>query len=372
MTMTSEVKGSAERILDGTTWAEFCDQLKAAGAHVLDERVPMDAFHRAEGYRYLSRLTRAALETFVEDADPQAPVLLRTCHETIKMGADNPDNYYMNAPVSGKYEYKLSGTRGTVHYLGFGTQAGNYGATGSLNTVGYIDDSQLILNDDGTFEITLSVEERPGNWLKMSPDTRTLTVRQSFLDKSKEKLAELTLRRIDGPHAPRYVTPETIDRGLSASAKFVGGCAKMFLEWTANMKKRPNELPLFDPKVATAAGGVPHIMYYHGYFELQKDEALVIEVTPPDCDYWNFQLDNFWMESLDYRYFPITVNNASAKLEPDGSVRVVVAHENPGVPNYIDTCGHDLGTMCWRWVRAKDHPQPMTKVVKLDSLRGKS
>ncbi len=367
--MTSEVKGSAERILDGSTWAEFCDALKAAGAHVLDERVPMDPFHRAEGFRYLSRLTRAALETFVEDADPQAPVLLRTCHETIKMGADNPDNYYMNAPISGKYEYRLCGTRGTVHYLGFGTQAGNYGATGSLDTIGYIDDSALIVNDDGTFEIAISVEPREGNWLPMSPNTRTLTVRQSFLDRKKETLAALSIERIDGPHAPRYVTPETIDRGLVASGKFVGGCAKMFLEWTASLAKKPNELPLFDPKVATAAGGVPHIAYYHGYFSLAKDEALVIDVTPPDCDYWNFQLDNYWMESLDYRYFPITLNKASAVYGDGGSVRIVVAHEDIGLPNFIDTCGHDLGTMCLRWVRAKDHPTPKTSVVKLDSLR---
>ena len=160
-----------------------------------------------------------------------------------------------------------------------------------------------------------------------------------------------------------------ISRPLLFLTKFVGGCAKMFLEWTLAMKKRPNELPLFDPKVATAAGGVPHIAYYHGYFELARDEALVIEVTPPVCDYWNFQLDNFWMESLDYRYFPITLNNASAKLEPDGSVRIVVAHEDPGLPNFIDTCGHDLGTMCLRWVRAKEHPTPRTRVVKLASLK---
>src|SRR5512145_3430406 len=125
------------RIMDGTTWDEFCDALKAAGAVVLSG--PADPLDRAEGWRYLTRLTRAALETFVEAADPSAPEFRRTAHETIKMGMDNPDNVYLSAPVNGAFEYRIRGRRGTVHYLGFGTQKGNYGATGSLNTTGYLE-----------------------------------------------------------------------------------------------------------------------------------------------------------------------------------------------------------------------------------------
>ena len=49
------------------------------------------------------------------------------------------------------------------------------------------------------------------------------------------------------------------------------------------------------------------------------------EVTPPECYYWNFQLDNYWMESLDYRYHRIHVNGHSAALNDDGSLTLVVA-----------------------------------------------
>ena len=91
-------------------------------------------------------------------------------------------------------------------------------------------------------------------------------------------------------------------------------------------------------------------------------------MTPPECFTWNFQLDNHWMESLDYRYHRITINKHTAQVRDDGSVQIVVAHEDPGVPNWIETAGHRHGTMCFRWIRAADHPQPQTRVVKLAEL----
>ncbi|MEN8182022.1 MAG: hypothetical protein ABFS46_05750 [Myxococcota bacterium] len=366
----------SRRILDGTTWEEFCDTLKAAGSVVLGEGSPENPFDRAEGFRYLSRLTRSALESFVENADPLAPELRRTAHETIKMGADNPDNHYQNAPISGKCEYRIHGTRGSVHYLGLGTQAGNYGSTGTLETTGYLDHSDIALGPDGGLEVFVSCDPKPQNWLPMKPDSRTLIVRQTFLDKASETPAQLRIERIDGPHAARPVTPASIDRGLTNSARFVMGCARIFHQWALGFQKHVNQLPRFDDEVARRAGGDPNIVYYHSYWELEPDEALVIEVTPPECEHWNFQLNNHWMESLDYRYFPVWVNKHSARTREDGSVQVVVAHRDPGTSgasgpmNWIDTCGHHRGTMCWRWIRATEHPEPGTRVVKLAALQG--
>lgn len=360
---------SRSRIESGQAWEDFCDTLKAAGREILESPQNLNAFDRAEGYRYLSRLTRGALETFIEYSDPQAPELRRTCHETIKMGADNPDNYYQYAPISGKYEYRISGNLGSVHDLGFGIQEGNYGKTGNLPTTAYLDVTEISADENGDFELIVSQREREGNWLPLTPNSRTLNIRQTVNDRSNEKLAQLSIERIDGPHQTRPITPWKIDRGLMGAAKFVEGCAKLFQQWSMDLMSSPNSLPLFDPDTATAAGGVPHIRYYHGYWELAADEALVIEVTPPDCHFWNFQLNNYWMESLDYRYFPVTVNTHTAKYEEDGSVRIIIASENPGFGNWMDRCAHDRGTMCLRWVHAEDYPSPTAHVVKLSELR---
>ena len=116
---------SDARIMDGRSWADFCDTLKQAGDVILRDASPDDPFERAEGYRYLSRLTRVALESYIEFADPEFPVLRRPSHETVKIGADNPDNHYQSAAISGEHDYLIRGTRNTVHYLGLGTYVGN-------------------------------------------------------------------------------------------------------------------------------------------------------------------------------------------------------------------------------------------------------
>jgi len=359
-----------ERVVSGESWNDFCDSLKEAGSLVLDKTSPDDPLSRAEGWRYLSRLLRASLETFVEASDPQAPEIRRTAHETIKMGMDNPDNIYGSAPINGEFEYRITGNRGTVHYFGFGTQAGNYGATGTLETTGYLEMADVECDGEGNFEIALSVDERPGNWLPMRKESSSLVVRQTRLDHANEIPATMKIERIDGPNQPRHLDPARVDRAFATAVQFVRGCSGLFKSWADEWSQHPNELPRFDPERARIAGGDPNIAYYHSYWKLGPDEALVIEATPPECDYWNFQLSNYWLESLDYRYFPIHFNNHTAVAREDGSVQIVVAHEDPGVDNWLDTCGHAFGTMCWRWIRAEEYPQPATRVVKISELRG--
>ncbi|HEY7776280.1 MAG TPA: hypothetical protein VIC02_07035, partial [Kineobactrum sp.] len=71
--MSDDVKAAAARVLDGSAWADFCDALKEAGQLLDAEQAPQDVFNRTEGYRYLSRMLRAGLESFLESGDPLFP-----------------------------------------------------------------------------------------------------------------------------------------------------------------------------------------------------------------------------------------------------------------------------------------------------------
>ena len=325
---------AAQRVASGQSWSEFCDALKAAGAALQFPGTPRDSFNQAEGYRYLSRVARAGLMAFIEHADAKAPVLHRVVNETTKIGADNPDNFYQTAALDGRYEYKITGRRNSIAYLSFGTQSGHYGEGGGLPPTGHIESDQIEMDEDGCFELILS-KPQDGNWLPMTPETGTLVVRQTFLNRNAETPAELSIERINCPKhelRPSPLTPLKLDEGLKKVGALTAGAPLLFAKWARNFQKHSNELPQFDPEVSLAAGGDPNITYYHSHWAIAQDEALVIEVTPPECEYWNFQLNNYWMESLDYRHHQIHINKHLAHYEDDRSVRLIVAHKDPDTP----------------------------------------
>jgi hypothetical protein len=200
----------------------------------------------------------------------------------------------------------------------------------------------------------------------MSADSTMLLVRNTILDRQRETPAIMTIERIGGPAKPAPLTAARIERALLATAAFVKGTAHTFADWVQSYQAKPNQLATIDQTVFFRAGGDPNIFYLHGYWTLKADEALVITVKPPECEFWNFQLDNYWMESLDYRYAPVWVNSHTARYNPDGSATLTIARENRGFSNWLDTDGHTSGHMLLRWTRAKSHPVPECRVVQLD------
>jgi hypothetical protein len=56
-------------------------------------------------------------------------------------------------------------------------------------------------------------------------------------------------------------------------------------------------------------------------------------------------------------------------LEDDGSFRIVLSHQNPGVPNWLDTEGRPFGLVFWRYMLPIGPiTTPAAAVVKLADL----
>jgi hypothetical protein len=258
--------------------------------------------------------------------------------------------------------------RGSVPYLSFGTKANRYATEGTMASTGDLDGQDLILASDGSFEIAVSRDRRSGNWLPLAEDTTLLIVRETFLDRAHEQPATVTIDRVGGPAKPQPLAAHRLDVGLMSAAAFVAGTARTFADWAKSFQSTPNTLETLDQRPFRAAGGDPNIFYLHGYWAVAPDEALLIDTPVPECELWNFQLNNHWMESLDYRYLPACVNSHTARYNADRSVTLVIAASDPGMGNFLDTAGHQCGTMLLRWTRAKEHPIPSCRVVKLASL----
>merc|ERR1712176_711405 len=211
------------------------------------------------------------------------------------------------------------------------------------------------------FEIVIS-QEQPDvkilethnlNWLRLDKkEDGTLIIRQTFGLRDKEKKAFIKLEPFDMNFAketsskrvhhligrPKALTPIQVDEALSSAASLVFGAGLMFSNWGNKMrsdKKHVNALPVMDQSSYMKAGGDPNIFYYHSYYELMKDEALIIKAIIPKHLFWNFQLNNHWMESLDYCNFPIHINGDRAVYDEDDNgdkcAYIVVSHDE-----YVD------------------------------------
>lgn len=363
---------TTDDVISGQAWDDFCDALKRAGRQVLRAETPATPLDRAEGWRYLTRLLRLGLEMHLEFADPDFPGFFAPSHETGKIGADNPDNLYLMGRINGCHSYRIRGTRGSVSYLSIGSQKGGYETDGKMEQTGFIDAADLQLDDNGRFDILLS-ETRPAsakNWLRIEAASNAVIVRQTFMDRKAERPAQLSIERLHADARPQPLTPERIVAGLNNAARFTEGTAQLFANWAQSYLPHLNQLPLADQALCQRVGGDPNILYYHSAWKLAPDEALVVHVPRvPDCRFWNLQINNWWMESLDYRHQRIHLNKHSAQLDADGGVTMILAHRDPGHANWLETAGHDIGTMCLRWVGAKqpldDSAAPTTRVVKL-------
>lgn len=359
-----------EQLASGALWDDFCEQLKAAGSQVLDSSVPGDALTKAEGFRYLARLLRLALEKNIEFSNSQFPQFYSLSHETAKIGNDNPDNYYQNCAVDGSRDYLIRGNRGSVAYLSIESKAGSFAGGGDMAPTGHIEIDELALDDAGDFELSVSATPKGGNWLPMTLETDNLLVRQTFEERSAESPARLSIECLN-PLGDARLEPALFAQQLQQVVPFVTGTAGLFRQWMELFSSHVNQLPPNDQAMCLRAGGDPSIYYHNSYWRLKPTEALLIEFMPPrSCRTWNFQLSNYWMESLDYRHHRISVNSYSAHVEASGLVRIVVAHSDPGPGylNWLTTAGHEVGAMLLRYVEARDFPLISTQVVVLNDI----
>ena len=56
------------------------------------------------------------------------------------------------------------------------------------------------------------------------------------------------------------------------------------------------------------------------------------------------------------------------RFDTDDKFRIVLSHRDPGVQNWIDTCGYADGLVSYRWVRPTTAPTPTSTVVEVSDV----
>lgn len=365
----------------GEAFTALLDALRSIGELVRDaDRGASSPHGRANGYVYATELLRMALDLY-GDADGDAPRFVPFSTPTpyhagelalqrIQGGA-NPDGMYDFAVLRSDRSYRIHGRRGTDCYLSFSFSGGRDGEWPD-RTVATLNDQQMTFGADGSFEIVVSADRHDGNWPCMEPDICSVIVRQYFLeDPSRRRPATLAIEVLsddDALTAAGATSEDTVTKRLGAAAAFIRSTSDHF-PLPAGLVENAFTEPLGYTGEAGALGTTDNV-YCMGRWRLGPGEQLVVEAAPPPCRYWSLQVWNHWGQSLtptidDASYPRLIVNRAHADVGPDGSVRLVLAHADPGEPNWLDTFGWTEGTLIFRFLYPEDRPlRPTTNVLR--------
>jgi hypothetical protein len=349
------------------SWDDFCDQLKAAGDLVFRDTTPDRDIDRAKGFRLLARNIALGLQFHLENTDPDFPELLHYFDPLRKQGGDNTDALYVGAPINGSHTYRISGNRGSARYFAVTVLEDGDTPWGG-RVVGSLIDSEIQADDDGSFELIVGPDDHPGNFIRTTPGAWRITFRQFFADWEKEEPMIARIDCLDDVEHDPVLTPQRIRRGLADTAAWVRESTFFWATMLDQWKARPNDFisyrQLDSSDIDATPGGEPLICFW----QVPEDEVLIVRVTPPDASYWAVEFGNYWWESMDYRYRLCSTNCHHAQLEDNGELVFVVAHEDPGVPNWLDPSGHGEGYIALRWMNADDYPKPVCLQVPASEL----
>jgi hypothetical protein len=254
----------------------------------------------------------------------------------------------------------------------------------STQTAGVLRDDDFDVAADGSFELFFGGEARARNWLALAPGASELIVR-CYFEEAEPVAADpnrgvpLTIEPLEGASVPAPWDDASVAAAWRRVVHFVRGRTldqpkpgereqPSWVSTTPNVFPPP-ELP---GSFAFAAADAAYSM---APYALAPDEALVMTGRWPQCRFGNVALWNRYLQTYDYVHRPVSRNRANTTLEPDGSFRMVIAHEDPHMPNWIDTEHRPFGMVFWRFFLPEgDIETPHAQVVKfadLANLEGK-
>jgi hypothetical protein len=347
-------------------WASFAEALQTAGERLAADLDGLDPAEQADGYRALLRALTNQLGRFEVDRDRPELVEFNGWRE--KMLMDNPDFRYWVAEVRDDRHYRVTGSVGDAAYQSITV----YDTTGTLGSgaSARIDSDVLTLDGDGRFEVTLS-PERPttGDWLELPEGASALWVRQFHQDVAHERHGWCSIEALDPPAVAPAFDPVRFERHLTRLGRSLAGFPGLFSAAAADDRDAPNEVRHWSEMTGGAAFTEPDIHYLRGSWELEPDEALVVEGEAVPCRWWGVLLYSRFLNSLDHRYRPVSRTGGSARIV-DGRYRFVISGREPAGPgDWLDTEGRPFGLFVFRFLQPQHAPVlPALRRCRLDEL----
>jgi hypothetical protein len=332
-------------------------------------RTPQDF---AEARRMLLHVLLHALETWLE-ADPARPFFRPFIHQHKKLLGDNPDARYFSAVIDDRHRYRIRGNLAGATYTSFTIELAPGPDGPGVGTT--LNDTQFEADANGDYEIVLSRDRVPGNWMQLPEGASSITTRHYYerrlsINNDRLHTIPIDIGNLD-PAPPRPVADDAgVATGIRRVAAFLRGnvVAVNAERSPAWVSREPNRFvpPVIDDSNKAVGYAAVDNVYAMAPFVLGPDQALVIRGRFPKCRFANLVLWNRFMQTLDYETRTISLNRAQTARDAQGNFEMIVAHRDPGRPNWLDTEGRPYGLMFWRFQLPEEEIQPLeTEVITL-------
>jgi hypothetical protein len=326
------------------------------------------AYHR----QLMMLLSQAYVQVF--GTQPENPDWVPHTGALFPWGAPNHDTIYGFAPLDAEGTYRISGMLGTetVASLMFRHGGAN---TGQMHgaTLGEIDMTAIEATPDGRFSLLLgrTGPERAAEPWYAIPEGTTGVLARHVTETPGQRDGVWTLQRLD--RVPGSGVPDENDVAVRMAR--MTGFVRQLNEFLLRLVKRLRDqghVNAFVGERFQGQGGIAAQMYYQGLFELEPDEALILESELPESiNYWSVQIVDPFYSAIDFIFHSAAFNGRQARVSADGKVRFVLSTQDPAVPNWLDPSGWRQGAMLWRWHAGSTSPHPQVTRVKLADLRAK-
>ena len=349
-------------------WHAFSTRLSDTGTRLAQPPFPASGADRALCARHLARQLVMALQTELEFGDARTPAFHRYEEPWVQWGGPNPDNVYARAAIDPTATYRVygnvSGVRAALFSLVEGDMhLGEYGVFSEHAL------SDLHVAADGSLELRISPDHHEHNWIASHTDARLLLVRQYVCDWEHDRAATLTIERVDTRGIPP--DPPTA-AGISSALDRAATWIERSIEyWSAYVERSRDALPRNSVSPPTTPkGGAPSIAYGAGWWQLDRGDALLVTTDVPDADYWGWTAHHrYRLDSGDFANRQTTLNMVQTVVDDDARIRLVVAHDDPGIANWIDTEHQPEGMLVYRSIGTRSRPTLESRVVPLAALR---
>ena len=276
-----------------------------------------------------------------------------------RWGGDNPDNAYRLAPVAHGARYVVFGQRmpGGVANVTY-TLVAN---TATSVTLATLEDCDVVTNADGSFVLTIDDQPAAGrpNHLQTQAGVKFLFVRDSMNDWARETPNALRIHRLDPPSRP----PRTLaEMAQFAAYHFVDDVYLLYWFTRLNYGFPPDAMR--PPRGSGGVGGLRSQMGSQGLIRLQENEAMVVTATDAGAAFRDFVLHDVWYLTIEYWQRQTSLTAGQMAADDDGRYTFVIAHEDPGVHNWLDTGGlHEIYAL-HRWQGLpRDESAPLPQIT---------